>query len=120
VFVRESQSEGGGSHPCESDVRVVPDLGGLLVASDEPGAPALPCRSDQADLWFAERPEQLGRAQQLCRECPIRNQCLTGALNRREPWGVWGGEIFERGRVVPFKRGRGRPSKLPVPEPTVA
>ena len=72
---------------------------------------ALPCRSADADLWFAERPDQLGRAQALCRGCPARQRCLAGALDRREPWGVWGGEIFERGRVIPFKRGRGRPAK---------
>lgn len=72
----------------------------------------LPCRGENADLWFAERPDQLGRAQALCRGCPIRRQCLAGALDRREPWGVWGGEIFERGRVIPFKRGRGRPARV--------
>jgi WhiB family transcriptional regulator, redox-sensing transcriptional regulator len=84
---------------------------GELLATGEDRESDLPCRTDEADLWFAERPEQLGRAQALCQECPIRNQCLAGALVRREPWGVWGGEIFERGQVIPFKRGRGRPSK---------
>ena len=24
-------------------------------------------------------------------------ECLAGAIERAEPWGVWGGEIFERG-----------------------
>lgn len=69
----------------------------------------LPCLTDDSDLWFAERQEELSRAQALCRACPIRRKCLDEALNRHEPWGVWGGEIFVRGRVVPFKRGRGRP-----------
>ncbi len=79
---------------------------------------ALPCRTEDADLWFAERPDQLGRAQQLCR---VQARCLDAALRRREPWGVWGGEIFERGRVIPFKRGRGRPAKKPAyRESTVA
>jgi WhiB family redox-sensing transcriptional regulator len=32
-------------------------------------------------------------------------------LERGEPWGVWGGEIFERGAVVARKRPRGRPRK---------
>ena len=31
---------------------------------------------------------------------------------RREPWGVWGGEVFVEGRVVAVKRGRGRPRKV--------
>ncbi|WP_344416365.1 WhiB family transcriptional regulator [Pseudonocardia ailaonensis] len=71
----------------------------------------LPCRTDDADLWFAESPAELERAKTLCESCPIRIECLAGALSREEPWGVWGGEIFERGIVVPRKRPRGRPSK---------
>ncbi|CAM5326708.1 WhiB family transcriptional regulator [Streptomyces tanashiensis] len=33
---------------------------------------------------------------------------------RREPWGVWGGELFVQGVVVARKRPRGRPRKNPV------
>jgi WhiB family redox-sensing transcriptional regulator len=90
-------------------------LGTLLTLLDEPGAPRagleLPCRSGDADLWFAESPAELERAKALCGGCPVRVACLAGALRREEPWGVWGGEIFERGLVVPRKRPRGRPSK---------
>ena len=90
-------------------------LGTLLALFDEPGAPQaggdLPCRSADADLWFAESPAELERAKGLCGDCPVRATCLAGALEREEPWGVWGGEIFERGVVVPRKRPRGRPSK---------
>lgn len=71
----------------------------------------LPCRTHDADLWFAEAPGQLEIAKQLCRTCPIRRACLVGALDRREPWGVWGGEILEGGVVITRKRGRGRPSR---------
>ncbi len=87
--------------------------GGLGTLLD--GAPdvdlELPCRSGDADLWFAEAPQELERAKALCAECPIKAECLAGALSRGEPWGVWGGEIFERGAVIPRKRPRGRPSK---------
>lgn len=80
-----------------------------------PSAPeadaALPCTTADPDLWFAEFPHQLARAQALCRECPLRATCLADALARGEPWGVWGGHIFERGRIVPTKRGRGRPRR---------
>ena len=41
--------------------------------------------------------------------------CLEAALNRHEPWGVWGGELLENGRIVVNKRGRGRPPKNPRP-----
>jgi WhiB family transcriptional regulator, redox-sensing transcriptional regulator len=71
----------------------------------------VPCRVQDPDLWFAEAPADLERAKALCLDCPARAACLSGALDRREPWGVWGGEIFERGAVVAHKRPRGRPRK---------
>jgi WhiB family transcriptional regulator, redox-sensing transcriptional regulator len=75
----------------------------------------LPCRSGgNPDLWFADTPADLERAKQLCVDCPVRSVCLAGAMARQEPWGVWGGEIFERGVVIPRKRPRGRPRKEDV------
>lgn len=71
----------------------------------------LPCRVEDAELWFADTPADLERAKTFCQACPARLTCLAGALERREPWGVWGGEIFERGAVVARKRPRGRPRK---------
>jgi WhiB family redox-sensing transcriptional regulator len=70
-----------------------------------------PCRSYDPELWFAERPDDVALAQSLCGTCPLKAACLTGALERREPWGVWGGELFERGAVVARKRRPGRPRK---------
>jgi len=70
----------------------------------------LPCQADEdRDLWFAEHTADVERAKELCRGCPLREPCLARAVERREPWGVWGGEVFVDGRVVPRKRGRGRP-----------
>jgi WhiB family transcriptional regulator, redox-sensing transcriptional regulator len=71
----------------------------------------LPCRVQDGELWFADTPAELEVAKAFCRECPARLACLAGALERREPWGVWGGEIFERGAIVARKRPRGRPRK---------
>jgi WhiB family transcriptional regulator, redox-sensing transcriptional regulator len=74
----------------------------------------LPCRRFDPDLWFSESPAELELAKSLCGDCPVRVECLAGAVERQEPWGVWGGEIFERGAVVPRKRPRGRPRKEDV------
>lgn len=76
------------------------------TASDD-----IPCRANDAELWFAESPDDVEFAKSLCRTCPVREACLAGALERREPWGVWGGELFVSGVVVPRKRPRGRPRK---------
>ncbi|HZY26652.1 MAG TPA: WhiB family transcriptional regulator [Jiangellaceae bacterium] len=74
---------------------------------------AIPCRTDP-ELWFAESPADVELAKSLCHECPVRSQCLAGARARREPWGVWGGELFISGVVVARKRPRGRPRKTEI------
>ncbi|WP_432536342.1 WhiB family transcriptional regulator [Kineococcus arenarius] len=71
----------------------------------------MPCRTAPADLFFAEEREQVQRAKALCGACPVRELCLAGALERREPAGVWGGQLFLDGVPVAYKRGRGRPRK---------
>ena len=80
---------------------------------DAPGVDEelLPCRANDADLFFAESPSDVELAKALCQDCPVRAECLAGALERREPWGVWGGELFLSGVVIPRKRPRGRPRK---------
>lgn len=71
----------------------------------------VPCRRNDPELWFAESPAGVEQAKQLCLGCPLRQACLDGATQRREPWGVWGGELFLKGKIVAKKRGRGRPRK---------
>lgn len=106
------------SVPMQPESRAV-DAGsdgavGALLDGATDRADEVPCRRDP-DLWFAESPGDLDRAKTLCGECPLKQRCLDGALSRGEPWGVWGGEIFERGAVVARKRSRGRPRKNPEP-----
>lgn len=76
-----------------------------------PHRAALPCHEHPADLWFAELPAEVEHAKELCGPCPLREQCLAGALERAEPWGVWGGQLLLQGRVMARKRPRGRPRK---------
>lgn len=71
----------------------------------------LPCHR-HPELYFAESPTVLEQAKALCASCPVRDMCLAGALERSEPHGVWGGQIFVDGVVVATKRGRGRPRKV--------
>lgn len=110
MLVRSTPCDGGAIMTECSGGDTATAIGGLLTDVPEKDL-NLPCREGEADLWFAETPAELERAKALCADCPIRIECLAGALSREEPWGVWGGEIFERGVVVPRKRPRGRPSK---------
>ncbi|MEO8519010.1 MAG: WhiB family transcriptional regulator [Dermatophilaceae bacterium] len=91
-------------------------LTALTDADQRPGAAGsdIPCREYDAELWFAESPTHVELAKALCGTCPLRIQCLANALDREEPWGVWGGELLVHGLVVARKRPRGRPRKNSV------
>jgi len=95
-----------GSH-WNPGVGVATSATALLVGPD------LPCRQDP-ELFFAESPQDVEQAKALCRGCRARIACLTSALGRSEPWGVWGGELLMHGAIVPRKRPRGRPRKTDV------
>jgi len=72
------------------------------------------CRHGSAamlDLFFSEQLDDIARAKAICSGCPLIEPCLEGARERREPWGVWGGQLFANGRILAFKRKRGRPPK---------
>lgn len=66
-------------------------------------------------LFFSDIPLDTARAKAICSKCTLAEDCLAGALDRAEPWGVWGGELVENGRIVANKRPRGRPPKHPRP-----
>lgn len=85
----------------------------LAVAASAAGAAvgAIPCRDRDPELWFADDQAGVDAAARLCRACPLRAACLDAALARREPCGVWGGELFQRGEIVAMLKPKGRPRK---------
>jgi WhiB family transcriptional regulator, redox-sensing transcriptional regulator len=73
------------------------------------------CRDGTASmtaLFFSEQIDDIARAKAICARCPMMEPCFRGALARREPWGVWGGQLFLNGKVLAQKRKRGRPPKI--------
>jgi hypothetical protein len=64
-------------------------------------------------LFFSEQIDDIARAKAICARCPMQAACLEGAVDRREPWGVWGGQLFFNGKILAQKRKRGRPRKNP-------
>lgn len=75
----------------------------------------LPCHNSNPEIFFSEKSEEIAYAKSLCGGCPVKRECLQGALSRQEPCGVWGGELFEDGRVIAQKRMPGRPRLNPEP-----
>jgi WhiB family redox-sensing transcriptional regulator len=76
------------------------------------------CRAipEAAALFFSEDIGEIAAAKRVCAECPVLAECLQGALERQEPWGVWGGQLFMHGKMLITKRRRGRPPKMIHPE----
>jgi len=90
----------------------------LVVTPVDPWARAR-CRDGHGTLthlFFSDEVLEIARAKAICSKCPLQSQCLDAALERLEPWGVWGGQLIANGRVVAHKRPRGRPPKHPRPE----
>jgi WhiB family redox-sensing transcriptional regulator len=76
------------------------------------------CRDESgslAELFFSEHIPDIVRAKTICAGCTLIEPCLHGAMERREPWGVWGGQLFLNGKILAQKRKRGRPPKNPRP-----
>lgn len=66
-------------------------------------------------LFFSDDAIDLARAKAICRRCSLRDDCLTGALERAEHYGVWGGQLLMDGVIVEDRPRRGRPPKNPRP-----
>jgi WhiB family redox-sensing transcriptional regulator len=80
-----------------------PQVRELAACNDESGS--------WTETFFSEDLYDIARAKHLCGSCPVKARCLEEAKERREPWGVWGGELFLNGHVLAQKRRRGRPPK---------
>jgi len=87
----------------------------------EPDWSLAACRQKpgMTDLFFSELIPDINAAKAICATCPLLEPCLRGAILRREPTGVWGGQLFVNGRILAQKRKRGRPPKVRPPEPEV-
>lgn len=64
-----------------------------------------------AGVFFSDKVADIAKAKAICATCPVLAPCLQGALEREEPCGVWGGQLFCDGKIMSAKRNRGRPTK---------
>ncbi len=111
-IVSSSSSSGSSSSSSSSGssgAGVMIGLREVTCLEGEVNAMSLPCHSADPEIFFAEDLETIARAKRACGACPMARACLEGALSRSEPCGVWGGQLFDNGRVISQKRGVGRP-----------
>jgi WhiB family redox-sensing transcriptional regulator len=83
-----------------------PIVGGPII-----NRTVLACQQQDPGLWISSVPSEPNPGRAFYRGCPKRQPWLAGPLEWAEPAGVWGGEIFENGRIIESKRPRGRPRK---------
>lgn len=103
----------------DPDQRLVTRSGDEFDESLAARAPVARCadgNGTMAGLFFSDNVVDIARAKAMCALCPLRFECLADAIDREEPWGVWGGELLLGGRIVANKRPCGRPPKYPRPE----
>ena len=116
---REAESEKSKALRADHEERereeVRTQLREILRIREDPANLQAACRvPGLLDVFFSEAPGKIAQAKSICAECPIRESCLEGALKRREPCGVWGGELVRNGHVVTHRTQH--PRRQPVRE----
>ncbi|MCZ4096734.1 WhiB family transcriptional regulator [Streptomyces sp. So13.3] len=71
------------------------------------------CRAEDPELFFpvgSSGPAllQIQQAKAVCRRCPVREECLSWALEAGQDAGVWGGLSEDERRAAKRRAARGR------------
>ena len=70
------------------------------------------CKGESPDVFFPSDGVGVLRAQKICAECPVVNECLEYALANHISHGVWGGASERQRRRLQRRRQQDR---LPRP-----
>lgn len=75
-----------------------------------------PCAADGTlnYLFFSDNDVEIDESKAICSTCDMQESCLDGAIDRAEPFGVWGGQLMRNGIPVARRPRRGRPPKTTV------
>ncbi len=65
------------------------------------------CRDEDREIFYPTRGVSTAPAKKVCARCPVTNECLAYALERRDPYGIWGG-LTEDERESLQKKNLGR------------
>jgi WhiB family transcriptional regulator, redox-sensing transcriptional regulator len=80
-------------------------LARIIATAGRPWTDQALCAQADPDAFFSESARQTTVAKAVCCRCPVRQPCLSQALDAREEFGVWGGlDGNERQRLLHNKR----------------
>lgn len=71
---------------------------------------AAACRDEDPETFFPEGQagrtimNQVDDAKAVCRQCPVRRECLCFAVDTGQDFGVWGGLTADERRAVRVKK----------------
>ena len=69
------------------------------------------CHTGDGIVWFPElgQSKLTGTAKKFCADCPVRERCLSFAVDNEIMYGVWGGKSgAERRRILHSRRYKAR------------
>lgn len=61
------------------------------------------CQDRETEIFFVRGAAKARRAQNICGNCPVRQECLEYAIAEEIEFGVWGG-LTERQRRALLRR----------------
>lgn len=63
-------------------------------------------KSRRVNLFYPERSHaEAAKAKAVCRECPVRTECLNESIANNEKFGIWGGmDTLERTKEARKRR----------------
>jgi WhiB family transcriptional regulator, redox-sensing transcriptional regulator len=80
-------------------------LAQIIAIAAQPWTDQALCAQADPDAFFSESIRQISAAKAVCHRCPVRQPCLSQALDTREEFGVWGGlDGNERQRLLRDQR----------------
>lgn len=90
---------------------MVPVVSELYFDAQEPWYEDAACSSYAAEVFFPppDVPSAANAAKAICEACPVREECLSFALDTAQAEGVWGAmDAGERRRLRRRRRDRAR------------
>jgi len=90
-----------------------PEILAPVVLAGENWEAYAACRGGNPELFFPLRESKKGAPTELaalaiavCEQCPVAQECLEGALERDERFGIWGGKTTTERREMVRQRAR--------------
>ena len=71
-----------------------------IVDEERPWEAEAACRGMDPSIFFPVNEEDALDAIAVCGACPVRDECLSWALETRERFGVWGGMTEKQRRSM--------------------